>query len=56
MSEKKEIILSGIRSTGNLHLGNYFGGKLVLRLHRYPDAEIIVSKKKAQRLKEWIDR
>ncbi|MDE6564365.1 MAG: tryptophan--tRNA ligase [Muribaculaceae bacterium] len=25
MSEKKEIILSGIRSTGNLHLGNYFG-------------------------------
>ena len=25
MSEKKEIILSGIRSTGNLHLGNYYG-------------------------------
>lgn len=25
MSEKKEIVLSGIRSTGNLHLGNYFG-------------------------------
>jgi len=25
MSDKKEIILSGIRSTGNLHLGNYFG-------------------------------
>lgn len=24
-SEKKEIILSGIRSTGNLHLGNYYG-------------------------------
>lgn len=23
--EKKEIILSGIRSTGNLHLGNYYG-------------------------------
>lgn len=38
------------------YLGNYFGGKLVLRLHRYPDAEIIVSKEKAQRLKEWIDR
>lgn len=38
------------------YLGNYFGGKLVLRLHRYPDAEIIVSKEKVQRLKEWIDR
>ena len=25
MSDKKEIILSGIRATGNLHLGNYFG-------------------------------
>ena len=22
---KKEIILSGIRPTGNLHLGNYYG-------------------------------
>ncbi|MDE6544804.1 MAG: hypothetical protein K2L63_01770, partial [Paramuribaculum sp.] len=22
---KKDIVLSGIRSTGNLHLGNYFG-------------------------------
>ena len=22
---KKEIVLSGIRPTGNLHLGNYFG-------------------------------
>lgn len=25
MTQKKEIVLSGIRSTGNLHLGNYFG-------------------------------
>ncbi len=24
-NDKKEIVLSGIRSTGNLHLGNYFG-------------------------------
>ncbi len=23
--DKKEIVLSGIRSTGNLHLGNYYG-------------------------------
>lgn len=38
------------------YLGNYFGGKLVLNLLRYPDTEIIVSKEKAQRLKEWIDR
>lgn len=25
MTQSKEIVLSGIRSTGNLHLGNYFG-------------------------------
>ena len=25
MEDKKKIVLSGIRSTGNLHLGNYFG-------------------------------
>jgi tryptophanyl-tRNA synthetase len=25
MTEKKEIVVSGIRPTGNLHLGNYFG-------------------------------
>ncbi len=25
MSEQKEIVLSGVRPTGNLHLGNYFG-------------------------------
>ncbi|MDE6487231.1 MAG: tryptophan--tRNA ligase [Muribaculaceae bacterium] len=31
MADKKEIVLSGIRSTGNLHLGNYYGalGKFV---------------------------
>ncbi len=23
--ENKEIVLSGIRATGNLHLGNYYG-------------------------------
>nr|MDE6416919.1 hypothetical protein [Duncaniella sp.] len=23
--DKKEIVLSGIRATGNLHLGNYYG-------------------------------
>lgn len=37
-------------------LGNYFGGKLIIHLHRYPATEIIVSKEKAQRFKEWIDR
>lgn len=39
-----------------LFIGNYFGGKLVIRLKGYPQAEIIVSKEKAQRLKEWIDQ
>ena len=31
MANQKEIVLSGIRSTGNLHLGNYYGalGKFV---------------------------
>lgn len=39
-----------------LFIGNYFGGKLVVRLKGYPKTEIQVSKEKAQRLKEWIDR
>lgn len=39
-----------------LFLGNYFGGKLVVRLKGYPKVEIVVSKEKAQRLKEWMDR
>ena len=25
INSKKEIVVSGIRSTGNLHLGNYYG-------------------------------
>ncbi len=28
MTEKREIVMSGIRPTGNLHLGNYFGAIL----------------------------
>jgi tryptophanyl-tRNA synthetase len=34
---KKEIVLSGIRSTGNLHLGNYFGAirNFVKMQHEY---------------------
>ena len=39
-----------------LFLGNYFGGKLVLRLKGYPDTQIIISKDKAPLLKEWIDK
>lgn len=39
-----------------LFLGTYFGGKLIVRLKGYPDTKITVSKEKAQRLKEWIDR
>lgn len=39
-----------------LFLGNYFGGKLIVRLKGYPKTEIQVSKEKAQRLKEWMDR
>lgn len=39
-----------------LFIGNYFGGKLIVRLKGYPDTRITVSKEKAQRLKEWIDR
>lgn len=33
-----------------LFLGNYFGGKLIVRLKGYPKTEIQVSKEKAQRL------
>ena len=39
-----------------LFIGNFFGGKLIVRLKGYPDTRITVSKEKAQRLKEWIDR
>lgn len=39
-----------------LFLGNYFGGKLIIRLKGYPDTRITVSKEKAQRLREWIDK
>lgn len=39
-----------------LFLGNYFGGKLVLRLKGYPNTQIIISKDKAPLLKEWIDK
>ena len=35
---------------------NYFGGKLIVRLKGYPNTKITVSKEKAQRLKEWIDK
>lgn len=39
-----------------LFLGNYFGGKLIVHLKGYPKTEIQVSKEKAQRIKEWLDR
>lgn len=39
-----------------LFLGNFFGGKLIVRMKGHPDAQITVSKEKAQKLKEWIDR
>lgn len=39
-----------------LFLGNYFGGKLIVRLKGHPGTQIIVSREKAQKLKEWIDR
>ena len=39
-----------------LFLGNYFGGKLIVQLKCYPKTEIQVSKEKAQRIKEWLDR
>lgn len=37
MEAKKEIVLSGIRPTGNLHLGNYFGAvkQFVQMQHEY---------------------
>lgn len=37
-------------------LSNHFGGKLIVQLKGYPKAEIQVSREKAQRLKDWIDR
>ncbi|MDP4276210.1 MAG: LytTR family DNA-binding domain-containing protein [Bacteroidota bacterium] len=37
-------------------LGNYFKGKLILRLNDYPQLDIIISKDKAPLLKDWINR
>lgn len=45
-----------VRMESIKYLGNYFGGKLILRLKGYSDVEIIISKDKAPLLKEWIDR
>jgi tryptophanyl-tRNA synthetase len=38
MSEPKDIIVSGIRATGNLHLGNYFGAvkQFIQMQNEYP--------------------
>lgn len=37
-------------------IGNYFGGKLIIHPMGYPSTQIIVSKEKSQRLKDWLDR
>jgi DNA-binding LytR/AlgR family response regulator len=39
-----------------LFVGNYFGGKLIVRLKGYPEVEVIISKEKTSSLKDWIDR
>lgn len=39
-----------------LFIGNLFSGKLIVRLKGYPKSEIIVSRDKAGKLKEWLDR
>lgn len=36
-NKDKKIVLSGIRSTGNLHLGNYFGA-----LSKFVDRKSVV--------------
>jgi len=39
-----------------LFVGNYFGGKLIVKLKGYPEVEVIISKEKTSSLKDWIDR
>ena len=39
-----------------LFIGNLFSGKLIVRMKGYPKSEIIVSRDKAGKLKEWLDR
>lgn len=39
-----------------LYIGKYFGGKLVVHLKGYDKVEIVVSKERAAKLKEWLDR
>ncbi|MBI3632304.1 MAG: tryptophan--tRNA ligase [Candidatus Vogelbacteria bacterium] len=41
---KKQIIVTGIRPTGDLHIGNYLGAvkPLLQTIEKYPDAEIYI--------------
>lgn len=45
-----------IRIDSILSVNNWFNSKLKIHLKKYPDAEIIVSRKRAAALKEWLDR
>lgn len=38
------------------YVGNYFNAKLIVRLKRYPSAEVVVSRDKASAFKAWLDR
>ena len=43
-ANKKDIVLSGIRSTGNLHLGNYFGAlSKFVRMQNDYDANFFIA-------------
>jgi two-component system response regulator LytT len=42
-----------INSIKDIH--NFFNGKLKVILHKYPDAEIFISREKAAAFKQWLD-
>ncbi|KAB4442732.1 LytTR family transcriptional regulator, partial [Bacteroides thetaiotaomicron] len=39
-----------------LSINNWFNSRLKIRLKKYPDVEIIVSRERAAELKGWLDR
>ena len=42
-----------VNSIKDIH--NFFNGKLKVILHKYPDAEIFISREKAAAFKQWLD-
>lgn len=45
-----------VRKDSVAFIANFFNAKLMVRLKRWPDAEVVVSREKAAAFKDWMDR